>query len=284
MNVLVTCNENYLPPLKTMLWSLFKSNRGEQFTIYFMHNDMAESSLKDLESFIKRTGQKFYPIDCSDLFEEETIVNRYYSIEMYYRLLAPFVLPDEVDRILYLDPDIISLNPVSDFYHQDFKGNLFVATTHDYLTKWIQPINNIRLNTLESKGYFNTGILLMNLPAIRLSKTKEDIFSGIELNKNRLLLPDQDVFNYLYWDSILEADWRIYNLDPRYYSKANVIFPKDYNLEWVEKEVVFIHYCGKQKPWNKKEEYKYKLGHYYDQNEMEHLEEQYRTFDFVLEE
>lgn len=284
MNVLVTCNENYLPPLKTMLWSLFKSNGGELFTIYFMHNNMAENRLEELDLFIKRNGHEFFPIDGSSLFEEETTVNRYYSIEMYYRLLAPFVLPDEVDRILYLDPDIINLNPVSDFYHQDFNGNLFVATTHDYLTKWIQPINNIRLNTLESKGYFNTGILLMNLPAIRLSKTKEDIFSGIELNKNRLLLPDQDVFNHLYWDAILEADWRIYNLDPRYYSKANVIFPKDYNLEWVEKEVVFIHYCGKQKPWNKKEDYKYKLGHYYDLNEQEHLEEQYRTFDFVLEE
>lgn len=284
MNVLVTCNENYLPPLKTMLWSLFKSNGGELFTIYFMHNNMAENRLEELDLFIKRNGHEFFPIDGSSLFEEETTVNRYYSIEMYYRLLAPFVLPDEVDRILYLDPDIINLNPVSDFYHQDFNGNLFVATTHDYLTKWIQPINNIRLNTLESKGYFNTGILLMNLPAIRLSKTKEDILSGIELNKNRLLLPDQDVFNHLYWDAILEADWRIYNLDPRYYSKANVIFPKDYNLEWVEKEVVFIHYCGKQKPWNKKEDYKYKLGHYYDLNEQEHLEEQYRTFDFVLEE
>lgn len=284
MNVLVTCNENYLPPLKTMLWSLFKTNRREQFMIYFMHNKMAENRLEELNLFIKKNGQEFYPIDCSDLFEEDATVNRYYSIEMYYRLLAPFILPDEVDRILYLDPDIINLNPVSNFYNQDFKGNLFVATTHDYLTKWIQPINNIRLNTLESKGYFNTGILLMNLPAIRLSKTKEDIFSGIELNKKRLLLPDQDVFNYLYWDSILEADWKIYNLDPRYYSKANVIFPKDYNLEWVEKEVVFIHYCGKQKPWNKKEDYKYKLGHYYDQNELEHLEEQYRTFDFVLEE
>lgn len=284
MNVLVTCNENYLPPLKTMLWSLFKSNGGELFTIYFMHNNMAENRLEELDLFIKRNGHEFFPIDGSSLFEEETTVNRYYSIEMYYRLLAPFVLPDEVDRILYLDPDIINLNPVSDFYHQDFNGNLFVATTHDYLTKWIQPINNIRLNTLESKGYFNTGILLMNLPAIRLSKTKEDILSGIELNKNRLLLPDQDVFNHLYWDAILEADWRIYNLDPRYYSKANVVFPKDYNLEWVEEEVVFIHYCGKQKPWNKKEAYKYKLGHYYDQYEQEHLQGFPQSLDFVLEE
>lgn len=270
MNLLVTCNENYLPPLKTMLWSVFKTNTTESFAIYFMHNNMRHSELQKMDEFIQANGHEFYPINCRDLFEMETTVNRYYSIEMYYRLLAPFVLPEDLDRILYLDPDIVNLNPVKDFYDQDFKNNLFVATTHDYLTRWIQPINNIRLNMLESKGYFNTGIILMNLPAVRASKKQEDILSVIELYKKRLLLPDQDVFNHLYWDSILEADWRIYNLDPRYYSKANLIFPKDYNVEWVEQEVVFIHYCGKQKPWNKREDYKYKLGEYYYQYEMEH--------------
>ena len=270
MNLLVTCNENYLPPLRTMLWSVFKTNPEKTFAVYFMHNDMRNSKLQETNDFIRANGHEFHPINCHDLFDIETTVNRYYSIEMYYRLLAPFVLPEDLERILYLDPDIVNLNPVTDFYDQDFKSNLFVATTHDYLTKWVQPINNIRLNMLESKGYFNTGIILMNLPAIRASKQQEDILSVIELYKKRLLLPDQDIFNHLYWDSILEADWRIYNLDPRYYSKANLIFPKDYNVEWVEQEVVFIHYCGKQKPWNKREDYKYKLGEYYYQYEMEH--------------
>ena len=282
MNLLVTCNENYLPPLRTMLWSVFKTNTEETLAIYFMHNDMRNIKLQEINDFIVANGHEFFPINCHDLFEMETTVNRYYSIEMYYRLLAPFVLPEDLDRILYLDPDIVNLNPITDFYYQDFKQNLFVATTHDYLTKWIQPINNIRLNMLESKGYFNTGIILMNLPAIRASKQQEDVLSVIELYKKRLLLPDQDVFNHLYWDSILEADWRIYNLDPRYYSKANVLFPKDYNVEWVEQEVVFIHYCGKQKPWNKREDYKYKLGEYYHQYEMEHKAGD--TSDLALEE
>lgn len=273
MNILVTCNENYLPPLKTMLWSVFKTNVKEKFAIYFMHNNMRVEAIQDLNQFITENGHEFYPLNCYGIFEEAATINRYYSIEMYYRLFAPFVLPEELDRILYLDPDIVNLNSMNDFYYQDFKDNLFVATTHEYLTKWIQPINNIRLDTKNSKEYYNTGILLMNLPAIREARQQEDILSVIELYKKRLLLPDQDVFNHLYWNRVLEADWRLYNLDPRFYTKANLVFPKDYNDEWVEAEVVFVHYCGKQKPWVKREDYKYKLGEYYWQNEVEHQSE-----------
>ncbi len=270
MNLLVTCNEQYLPPLKTMLNSVFQSNHQAKFDIYFMHQKINEIKMAELDAFITENGHVLHDIDCEGMFEAKVSVNRYYSIEMYYRLLAPFILPKEVDRILYLDPDIINLNPFDDFYHQDFKGNAFIATAHDYITKWIQPINNIRLKTKESKDYFNTGVLLMNLDRIRESKKEEEILALI-MNTKLLLLPDQDIFNQIYWNEILEEDWRLYNLDPRYYSILNTINLKEYNKEWVEREVVFIHYCGKHKPWNEKEQYRYELGEYYHFYQLDHF-------------
>jgi len=263
MNLLFTLNENYLAPLNTVLRSIFHSNSEEKFTIYLMHQNMPQNRLKEVAKFVTENGHIFCPIDCQHLFTEKLVVNRYYSIEMYYRLLAPFVLPDDLDRILYLDPDIINLRSFSLFYEQDFEGNLFVATTHDYITKWIQPINNIRLGTAMSQDYFNTGVILMNLPLIRKMKKKEEIVSAIEVHKSILVLPDQDIFNYLYWDDIKAADWQIYNLDARFYSQLNRIFPWKFSVEWVEQKVVFIHYCGKHKPWIGREAYRYKLGEYY---------------------
>jgi len=228
-----------------------------------MHQDIPQSKLKSVHQFITENGHTFCPIDCKDLFTEEMFVNRYYSIEMYYRLLAPFVLPAELDRILYLDPDIVNLRSFSTFYEQDFEGNLFVATTHDYATKWIQPINNIRLGTLASEVYFNTGVILMDLSLIRKTRNQEEIFTAIKANKNRLVLPDQDIFNHLYWKDIKEADWQIYNLDARFYTQLNRVFPWKFSIEWVEQKVVFIHYCGKHKPWIEREDYRHKLGEYY---------------------
>lgn len=273
MNLLFTLNENYLAPLYTVLRSIFQSNREEKFAVYVMHQDIPQNKLKDVNQFITENGHAFFSIECKELFSKELFVNRYYSIEMYYRLLAPFVLPEELDRILYLDPDIVNLRSFSTFYEQDFDGNLFIATTHDYATKWIQPINNIRLGTLASEDYFNTGVILMNLPLIRKTRNREEIFTAIKVNKNRLVLPDQDIFNHLYWKEIKEADWRIYNLDARFYSQLNRIFPWKYSNEWIEQKAVFIHYCGKHKPWIEREDYRYKLGEYYHYFEDEAREE-----------
>lgn len=263
MNLLFTLNENYLDPLYTVLRSIFRSNDKEEITVYLMHQNIPQKKITEVQQFITEYEHTFFSIDCKNLFSEEVVVNRYYSIEMYYRLLAPFVLPTELDRILYLDPDIVNLQPFSSFYEQNFEGNLFVATTHDYATKWIQPINNIRLGTLSSEDYFNTGVILMNLPLIRKTRNREEIFAAIKINKKRLVLPDQDIFNYLYWKEVKEADWQIYNLDARFYSQLNRVFPRKFSNEWVEEKVVFIHYCGKHKPWIERDDYRYKLGEYY---------------------
>ena len=156
-----------------MLHSIFSSNPRVPITIYFMHKNIDSSKIEKLQEFVKGKGSQLIDLECEHLFEDTLFTNRYYSVEMYYRLLAPFVLPESLDRILYLDPDIINLNPIKPFYEQDFEGNAFVATAHDYITKWVQPFNRIRLQTLKSIDYFNTGVLLMNLSAIRKKQSKK---------------------------------------------------------------------------------------------------------------
>lgn len=245
-----------------MLNSIFNSNPSTKMDIYFMHQSVDPCKIEKLRDFIVKSGSRLVDLDCKGLFEDTLFTNRYYSIEMYYRLLAPFILPESLDRILYLDPDIINLNSIQTFYEQDFEGNAFVATAHDYITKWVQPFNRIRLQTLKSIDYFNTGVLLMNLTAIREKQSEKALLEHIADSK-RLILPDQDVFNQVYWDSILEDDWHFYNLDPRFYSILNTLNSDKYNQKWVEEEVVFIHYCGKHKPWIEKEDYRYELAEYY---------------------
>lgn len=90
-----------------------------------------------------------------------------YTKAMYYRLLAAKLLPVDLDRILYIDPDTLFINSVTKLYHMDFKGRLFAGASHGGLLGVSDYINRIRLSTYESEGYFNSGVLLMNLPAMR---------------------------------------------------------------------------------------------------------------------
>ena len=130
---------------------------------------------------------------------------------MYLWLFAPYLLPKEVDRALYLDADIVNMNAVKDFYSQDFEDRLFVAMDYKIKNQIIQPFNNLRLRTKDADNYFNTGIVLMNIQKLREERTAKEISEAVVDNKAILILPDQDVFNYLYHGEIIENPW-LYNV------------------------------------------------------------------------
>jgi lipopolysaccharide biosynthesis glycosyltransferase len=134
MNVLVTLNSNYLNPLKVMLKSLFINNPEEKFNIYVMHSSLTDEELQSLKAMIEGKGHKLYAITVKgDYFKDAPIV-KHYSKEMYYRLLACKFLPPEVDKILYLDPDILIINSIKALYDTELEGYLFAAANHDRAT------------------------------------------------------------------------------------------------------------------------------------------------------
>lgn len=121
----------------------------------------------------------------------------------------------------------------------------------------------------ENCKYVNSGVMMMNLALLREQQNTEEVFEYIREYKNRLIFPDQDVINGLYGDRIIPIDPKIYNLSERYYLFYN-LHPKNkehkIDLEWVRRNTVIIHYCGKNKPW--KENYRGKLGAFYQKFEQ----------------
>ncbi len=112
MNILVTLNSNYIKPLKIMLKSLFLNNPGEEFQIYLLHTSLKNGELDDLAFYIEGHGSELRVIHVDKNCFDDAPVTFHYTKEMYFRLLAYQLLPQDLDRILYLDPDILVLNPV----------------------------------------------------------------------------------------------------------------------------------------------------------------------------
>jgi lipopolysaccharide biosynthesis glycosyltransferase len=265
MNLVFSFDKNYIDVFKVLLHSIALNNPEEDITIYLLHYDMEEEALADLKQTIRAYGFHFTPINCRKFLEEskEITINRYYTIEMYLWLFAPYVLPEDVDRALYLDPDIINLNNMQKFYAMDFEDHLFIAMDYEIKNKIVQPFNNLRLRTLSAEHYFNAGVALLNIKKLREERQPEEISKAVIQNKSVLILPDQDILNLLYTSEIKNASWELFNLDPRLYQLFHLLKPEVYNEEWLEDEVIFIHYGGKHKPWQEREKYKLDLGKYY---------------------
>ena len=51
----------------------------------------------------------------------------HYSVAMYFRIFAHVLLPESIDRILYLDADIIVKNDITSFYAQDFEDKYMIV-------------------------------------------------------------------------------------------------------------------------------------------------------------
>lgn len=260
-NVLVTLDRNYLKVLRTMLYSLSQSYSTGIFTVYVAHNSLTEDDFAALQAVLPRTELIDVPLS-EEMFQDAPISDRYPK-EMYYRLFAAQYLPQELDRILYLDPDLVVINSLRSLYEIDFGDNLFAAASH-IESRTFKNFNRRRLHLSEQARYINSGVMMMNLSLLRTQQDPQQIYQFIEEHKNTLLLPDQDVVNALYADRTIFLDPLIYNLGEKYLRLKNLHLPKEEKLgiDWVRQHTAIIHYYGRNKPW--KEGYHGKLGVFYD--------------------
>lgn len=250
MNILVTLDRRYLPPLSAMLTSLFFSNPGESFDIYVISDDLSDDLLARERALCTRFGARLFLLRVPPNWFDGAPTLRYYSRAMYYRLLAANLLPKTLTRILYLDPDTLIINPLRALYETDMGANLYAAAMHKGLVNLSGPVNKLRLSTPDAQRYFNSGMLLMNLPAIREAVRAEEIFAYVEKNKALLVLPDQDVLNALYGARILPVDERLWNYDARKYREYKLASQGEWTLERVMENTAVLHFCGKRKPWH----------------------------------
>jgi len=248
MNLLVTLDSKYIKPLKVMLASMFLNNPAENFSIYLMHSRINDNEIADIEKFVESYGQKLSVIKIDNQYFQDAPVVFHYTKEMYYRLLAYNFLPAELDRILYLDPDILVINPVRELYDTGLDGYLYAAAYHNVPA--VKEINRIRLHPYKINAYFNSGVLLMNLDLQRKLVDEEAIYDFVENNRSKLIMPDQDIINALYSEQIKCLDEKLYNYDVRYY-KYYKMMNNECDMDYIIRNTVILHFCGKKKPWNK---------------------------------
>ncbi|MBO0451859.1 glycosyltransferase family 8 protein [Candidatus Enterococcus murrayae] len=262
IDILITLDENYLEPLHIMLTSLHVNNPAQDFTIWLIHERIPDSKLQQLNRLLAQWKMTFHEIKVPmELFSNAPTVERYPK-EMYFRLASGKLLPNTVKKVVYLDPDTLIINPLNSLWDFDLNGNMLGAATHAGLTNLTEGFNNIRLGT--DHGYYNSGVMLMDMEKVREIVQLEDIFKTIHEFGDYLLLPDQDILNFLYGKYIKEIPEEIWNYDTR---KSNVYLTKSlgkHNSHWVAKNTVVLHYCGKPKPWDEKSNNRFTLlyAHY----------------------
>ena len=247
IHLLVSFDRNYIKPFRVMLKSLIVNNPQERFHIWLLHSGIPQEDLDLLTSYCNLQKATLTALQVERSIFNNAPVSKRYPQEMYYRLLAPILLPDSVKKILYLDPDILVINSVRPLWDIQLDRCAFAAAAHSVVPDMVNDVNRYRLG--KDHVYFNTGVILIDLAAARNLVKSEDIFQYVRDHSAELLLPDQDVFNYLYGSHTLQIEDARWNYDARRFSAYLLNSSGRYSMDWVMWNTVFLHFCGKQKPW-----------------------------------
>ncbi len=259
MNIVVTLNANYIKPLCVMLRSLLDAHPGQHITVYVIHTELTDDSFSFVRDTLGDSRLRLHSVRVTADFLADWPVTFHFSKEMYYRIFAAKLLPDDVSRALYLDPDMVILSSLEALYHMDM-GNAYFAAARS-INHVSEALFKRRLHMGKDTHYFNSGVLLMNLDLLRREQNEQDVCSFIDQHMNKLVLPDQDILNALYADRTIMLDPIRYNFDVRYYPMLHALSFGKISVETIPESTCIIHYCGKNKPWH--EDYRGECGVFY---------------------
>ena len=166
MNLLFCIDRGFIPLLGTCVRSILKNGGYERYEAYVLHSDLTQADQAAIRRFGgERMHFTFLTVQ-EELFEGFPSSERY-PRQIYYRLIAPLLLPRDMECILYLDVDTVVVNPLTELETLPFGDAWFMACTH--VRYALSKLNQVRLGMDLGKDtpYLNSGVILYNLPAFR---------------------------------------------------------------------------------------------------------------------
>jgi lipopolysaccharide biosynthesis glycosyltransferase len=192
--VVSSADERYLPHVGAMLESLFANHSDIKIEFYFVHSQRLNAeALQPLRRQCEKYGAEFFPVRVAAERVAELPLSDTYCEEAWYRLFLPSLLPN-VERVLWLDADLLVLDSLLPIWKQDLAGKPLAAIPNALTpSQWQHPA---ALGMQGDRGqYFNTGVMLLNLAQMRAEQVEARFQALIAEHGDTIMFADQDVFN-----------------------------------------------------------------------------------------
>ena len=239
INVCTLSDNNYAQHLGVMIASvLLSAKTSDQLKFHVLDGGINEKNKKYIEKLkeIKDFEITYYLVNNTDLVDCPTT---YLPIASYYNFLPQKYLLD-IDRVVFLDSDMIILESLEEIYSIDIGDNV-IAGCEDAVSEK----NKLRLEIPSKYFYFNTGTMVMDLKAWREQDILTKLLKYVVDYPEKIKYMDQDVLNaVLYKQSFkLPLKW-----NSVYYPYGHT-YASDTEYEEALSNPSIIHYAMSDKPW-----------------------------------
>lgn len=239
--VFFTIDDAYAPFLAVALHSAIENSSAQnRYKAIILHQDVSLENRRRIESLAKEHFQiEFVPMRSGLESITDRMGNRlrcdYFTLTIYFRLFIPAMFP-QYDKAIYIDSDVVVNGDLAELYHMDLGSN-YIAACPDFSIKDAPPLVRYTVEAvgMEEGTYINSGVLLMNLKALREKEFEKQFLQLLNTWHFDCIAPDQDYLNAM-------CRGRILYLDEAWDAMPN---PQQPPLESPK----LIHYNLFSKPW-----------------------------------
>jgi len=240
INICLAFDEAYSRPARVLIASiLYNARPSDRIAFYILDGGISETSKQKINQLqnIKSFNVCYKQIDHKRYENYPITPSTHFSHVNYFRLNIPSIF-FELDKVLYLDTDIIVKNCLRELYNIDISNYSLAATPTLTSEK-----NRVRLRIPENYHYINSGVLLINCKYWRNNDIEKKLINFIQTKPNKYLENvDQDVLNGVLFDTIkyIAREWN-------YELRADISYPDNYLNDLENSKIV--HFPTSDKPW-----------------------------------
>ena len=258
INIVLATDDNFVQHCSVVIASVLANNKDVSFYIFTEGlKPENESKLKDLAT--KYGGELHICLMDSDVvsqFPMPSYMSSHISIATYYRLFVVKALPSDIDRVIYMDCDIVVRGGLTPLWETDLTDRALAAVYQ--CEEWAVSENSYERLGFDSKyGYFNAGILLINLEYWRKHNVTEQLMSFIKNHYAQIHSHDQDVLNAVLHQQVKPLSYT-WNCLPFFFEKGKFTFPSFVDYSKSIDDPIIIHFVYKPKPWQYECKHPYK--------------------------
>jgi lipopolysaccharide biosynthesis glycosyltransferase len=221
IRIMLACNEAYAMPMTIAAHSaLAKIDADRPVEIHIIEDGVtpesrarSERSLRGAHPLVNVVWRK------ADLTDMTGVNYRHYSAASLIRILMPRLFDETVQKVLYIDSDVVVTGNVATLFDMDLSGKAIWAVQDGADEEFQNRLGKKFpwMNAPADARYFNSGVLMVNLAEWRKSNVTERVMEFLQLHDEQLSFPDQDALNAVAlgnWGR-LPPSW---NLQPIFYN------------------------------------------------------------------
>ncbi len=244
MNIVCACDAGYIPHLATMLLSLVENNERHRIRVFVLCDGVLPGREK-LAALLRghRAQLSFISIEAGLL--QSLFVNAHIGKTTYARLLIGELLPPEIDRLLYLDCDLIVRGDLGGLWNTDLAGKSIGAVPEITRYSW-----HSRLGLPPDSPYFNGGVMLVDLRRWREMDIGRRALGFAREHPDRLQWWDQCALNLILHDDWLPLDpiWNFQSMEVGVIDHGMIRFRR--LSPSIRAAIRVVHFTTGSKPWH----------------------------------